>query len=179
MKKTLLIFFSGIMILCSFPKTGKADPSNCDGLLLALSNAMSAYEKATGKWRQATVKVSQAEFEASEAKKNLDRNDKAQREALAELDSAKADQSVCEQAAEGNLGALTDCSKVKDRISKAEKKYNDSVKANKELEDALTDKQRKLDEREQEAANAHNDQLQAYADREAAKKAAADCHKGV
>jgi chromosome segregation ATPase len=178
MKNLLLLLLAGLIVPPFFLSTSIAQPSNCDSLLNTVANAVGAYNKATGSWRQATVKVSQAEFEVSEAEKNLEINDKAQREALGELESAKAEQAACEMGKKGEpLAPLTDCSKVPERINKAEKKYNDLAKANDKLEDNLKEKKNKLEEREQEAATAHEAQRKAYADQEAAKNAAAGCHK--
>ncbi len=150
--------------------------SKCEGLIKAVADAQAAHAKAVGAWKQATVKVSQAEAAAKEAAAKLKANDKAQLAAIRTLEAARADQAACASAEkDGRLAPLIDCSKVADRISKAEADLAGLEAANKALEDDLEEKNQQVEDREQDAANAHAAERQAWAALEAAKRAAAGC----
>jgi len=155
-----------------------ARPSNCEALLRALGEAESAHNKALGVWKQATTKVSQAEYAVSVLVDKLKANDKAQIAAIRILEAAKADQALCESAKGTNLAPLNDvdCAKVPGRISQAEKNLAGLEEAHKTLEDDLQKKEQEVEDREQEAAAAHAAEIQAWAALEAAKKAAAGCY---
>lgn len=153
--------------------------NKCEGLLKAVADAQTAYGKALGAWKQATVKVIQAEAAAKEAAARLKANDKAQIAAVGTLEAAKADQAACASAEkDGKLAPLIDCSKVADRVRKAEADLARLEAANEALEDDLKRKEQQVEDREQDAANAHAAERQAWADLEAAKRAAAGCKIG-
>jgi chromosome segregation ATPase len=178
MRRVFFFFSLCVIVLALTLVTASAQPSNCDDLMKAVNEAQSAYNKALGAWRQATVKVIQAVAAVAEAEAKIKANDKAQIAAIGALEAAKADQAACESAAKGgSLAPLADCSKVADRISKAEKDYAALGEANKTLEENLKNKQQEVEDREQDATNAHAVERQAWATLEAAKKAAAGCKK--
>jgi hypothetical protein len=150
--------------------------SDCERLLEALQTAQSNYDKAVGLWKQSENFVIQAEAELSEIQKKLNENDKKGIAAEAALEKAQADQKACD--ASGNLKnplmPLT-CSEVPSRIQKAQKDIADAkaTSANLEAEEAKWKKE--VENREDARAAAHQRQLAASQELEAAQQAYAEC----
>lgn len=152
------------------------EPGDCKALREAVNRAQTACNKAVGAWKQATVRVIQAEQAVKNVQNRLNTNDKAQIKVIRELEAAKADQATCANTSQdGPLAPLVDCSKVQARINKAEKELAELEAKNKELEEELRAKQQEVEEREDDAANAHAAERQAWAALEQAKAAAAGC----
>ena len=176
MNRTIAYVLCWMMVLGWGMTSAAQEPGNCEALKAAVNQAQTAYNKALGAWKQATVKVIQAEQAVTNVKDRLNKNDKAQIQVIKELEAAKADQATCAKASQdGPLAPLVDCSKVQGRINKAEKDLAALEAKNKQLEEELRSKQQEVEEREEDAANAHAAERQAAAALEKAKAAAAGC----
>lgn len=133
-----------------------------EALRAAVNQAQTAYNKALGAWKQATVKVIQAEQAVANVKDRINKNDKAHIQVIRDLQAAEADQGACANNSQnGSLAPLVDCAKVQGRIDKAQKDLAALEARNKQLEAELRDKEQAVEDRAEDAANAHAAERQA------------------
>lgn len=176
MKKTITSVLCWLLMPLWVSICAAEQPGNCEALRAAVNQAQTAYNKALGAWKQATVKVIQAEQAVKNVQDRLNANDKAQMQVIRELEAAKADQAACANTSQnGPLAPLVDCAKVQGRINKAEKDLAALEAKNQQLEAELRSKQQEVEDREEDAANAHAAERQAAVALEQAKAAAAGC----
>ena len=107
----LMLFAPMCISICAAEESG-----NCEALRAAVNQAQTAYNKALGAWKQATVKVIQAEQAVTNVKDRIKTNDKTQIQVIRDLQAAEADQAACANNSQnGPLAPLVDCAKVQGR----------------------------------------------------------------
>jgi hypothetical protein len=169
----LLLAISVAMITMS---TTVAQKNNCRTLLEELTRAQKNYDTSVGVWKQATAKVTQAEFELGEVRKKLNDNDKKDREAMAALEKAQADQKTCDSTnPKDPVAPLLDCAAVPGRIQRAQQEMAEAKIANAKLEAEEQKWKAEIERREEAVVAAHQEERNAWRALEAARDAYAQC----
>lgn len=136
------------------------------------------YNKALGAWRQATVKVIQAEGEVKSLNTSLKNNDRDQIKAETELAAAKADPTACagtDASSNGPLAPLVDCAKEQGKVNKAEQNLATLEAKHQQMEEQLRSKEQEVEDLQDAAVKAHAAEQAAWAALNEAKAAAPGC----